>query len=279
VIWFYCVGEFNNNDDYGFSRGFFGQDDDGHDVPDFVSRCQKGVTMKGASTKSEFLQSVYGKKECVNFFTMQARCVNLGVQYIIDKAMFVHVNPTETYLRANPVPKAEQLLQLSFTQFFKGLSKKQQAEFATLIGMISEKIHEEALPLEATRVYSSRSAIPTTTNEFRCIYLHAPHSIVHNLPHPLVEQLEEFHTNTPIPCILSDLMGFNTSFQGCWNYETGETSEVSCVFDTRRGISMLIHLAMLRGLEPTFSPAATLWSDDMDPNNKKITISQYGFRQ
>jgi hypothetical protein len=111
---------------------------------------------------------------------MQARGDNLGVQYIIDKAMFVHVNPTDTYLRANPAPKVEQFLQLSLTQFFKGLSKKQQAEFTTLNGIISEKIRKDVLLLEDTRADSSCFAIPTTTNGVRCIYVHGPHLIVHN---------------------------------------------------------------------------------------------------
>jgi hypothetical protein len=201
---------------------------------------------------------------------MQARGDNLGVQYIIYKAMSVDANPTYIYLRANPVTKAEQLLQLSLTQFLNGLSKKQQAEFTTLNGMTLERIHEEAPPLEATRAYSSRFTIPTTTNDARRIYLRGPHSIVHNSPHPLVGQLDEFYTYTPIPCILSYLLGFNTSFEGCWKYETDETSEVSRVFDTRCGISMLNHLIMSRGLEPTFAVDASLWSDDMDPHKNKL---------
>jgi hypothetical protein len=126
-----------------------------------------------------------------------------------------YANLTDTYIQANPVPKEEQLLQLSFTQFLKGLSKKQQAELATLNGMISEKIREEALLLEASRAYSSRLSIPTTMNDVRCIYLHGPQSIAYNLPHPWVEQLDEFYTYTPIPYILSDLLGFDTSFEGC----------------------------------------------------------------
>jgi hypothetical protein len=82
--------------------------------------------------------------------------------------------------------------------------------------------------------------------------------------------MDEVHMNTPIPCILADLFGFNTSFEGWWNYETEETSEVSRVFDMLHGIHMLNHLVMTGGLESTFSADAMLWFDGMDPKKNKL---------
>jgi hypothetical protein len=49
--------------------------------------------MKASATSSTFDENTYGRQASAPFFAMQSKGDHLGIQFILDKAMFVHLNP------------------------------------------------------------------------------------------------------------------------------------------------------------------------------------------
>jgi hypothetical protein len=134
------------------------------------------------------------------------------------------------------LPVAEVDLQLQLAKLHLSLPKALYSELADVCVKIMRKTRED-FNNEPSQFHPS-CHIPGTLNEVHAAYIKGKNFILKHLPHPLAEQLDDKHTYCPLPMILADALGHETSLYCCWAYvpDNHDPINVNNVFDTKRGL-------------------------------------------